>query len=1828
MDIEKREQDLAKLSVLTPGVTSSLQDFCSLALESLKSYKPEIKRLEQKNSNVVEDINEHKAFTRQALDAQDASRSKLEYRTADMEERLNKFEALVSVLPVWKEDLALRIETVAKESKARAEQLAQRQQNIEDQHHQHIQLTRERIDSLSDVMRTLAIARQAHSERMEALERKVQLNEETTNRKLEELEVASKRHDVGILSNARKLTELGVGLSVARVDIESLRDRMTQAEGDIQANRSDFQVMQDRQNLFHKGLMVMERQIKEQEMAVEVQNGRLLKIENDTRVPDLEKVSQDYLNFKSQVGHFISKSDKLFEGLDDRMGKLDHKVEQGPPGLWKLTAQVAAQAEEIAGMQASIKDNSHTASQLEHGITDLRRMMEGAQQALHAANREAQDISSRLAAEVKRMIEYADARVEHLAAKYEVEALRKTVSNVQAELEKAINAMGLRVKFELFHDEMPQVHTIKAYMNQLEFGMARAQERMVCLEEGLHHETTRGAALEAQWKATKATLDALILDGDVDVHAMRQELTRIKKMMGELGKLASKGEILTLQEASSLVDAKLYGPSMDTLLHKKLTANQFFQQQLSHLAPRHELDALKRMVLDAQQELIRLQLQHPSSSPHAIPAVSTATNPSPTFGQSSPRGIPPQLSTLSSISEAQLSADGPKLGEPVGGGEAGALLAVYARMASVEEALAQSGALGSALRERLQANEQQMQAFEVQLSAEMPAVKDQIAAMLELLGRGGGGAGGGAKLPTDACAKHQGPTFSESAVRSVLNKTLLPELVERQAYETRRLVRFVESCLSGMARSHDLESLRHTIEQLRAEAAAGPGAAGSNQHARGKETGKNAASDAAGGKDRAHSRGNGKDAAFGAGGGQECAPASGKRSSSKRVRGNSVGRGEAGNEGPGNAAPAPRAEAEGQQDGEGSQGLSQAGDGVGVAQDVCAHEEKSESAEEQQQSSSGGGECGAARPLDGRTLAAAATAAEELIDPSPSLARHATLLQALDVRLGGLEAEVQRLSHHQQGPHSTQQQQQQQQQQGKQDAQPQGQQQQQQVELQELQLGLEDLRAQLPLLARAYEVEGLQRALTETKDALSARMGGPAANSAAAAAAGPLHLTITLLQQSPPAPQQQQQAGGELVGSEAPEAPGTSTALTQATTAGAEGPQGVTPPPLQTFARVAASHQRAASINPESGPVLPNSQGGQVQEVVSPGAAGAGTIKDAAVADAADSEGATSTGEGHVDDEGNPSNQPPRHAQGEAEGQPGWQQGLQVKEQPQAGSVVSVLSMSGDEVEAVLEALQGIKAAQMAQSAQALSRLSKLEVAVGVGEERARALEEVCAGANKRATAALASLNQALPMLEQQTAEARDVGDRAAAAAASSIASVADAKQTAATALATVQGLERQQAAAAASGGAPQVPQRPQHPYHQFISEKEIEKALKNSTTLVDVVQDIVAGLSYAREESFLADHDFQESSRPSSPLMTRGRHSDTAQILQPSDGSLNGPRASQPFSSQSLRPLHEQGASAGQPGGVNGRHVSSLRPGSAQPQQQQQQLQVQQQPRVWSANQALMSSRTPRMPRAANPSAPRLLVKQTSALRALRRTSSQGWRDGSQGGRDGPAGLPYGFGHQGVPRHLHMAEHADTELTGILHDLMFAQHAELRATGGGPLPGNPQGTLSQVAVREAAAKRLSAQPYECQKHVELLEGAKKELDRLINTAAVSTVDYIALVCLMNDMRVKLVEDMISQHRDQMATAYRNLETVFEYLKHIQVAVNSKASALALTNVDKCLRGVGREMVLMGKPPDVVGGRHEPAGLLHGTALGSPEFWSSFMSGSAPNDITGARFGR
>eukprot|EP00983_Pelagomonas_calceolata_P029100 912418-Pelagomonas_calceolata.AAC.1 len=77
------------------------------------------------------------------------------------------------------------------------------------------------------------------------------------------------------------------------------------------------------------------------------------------------------------------------------------------------------------------------------------------------------------------------------------------------------------------------------------------------------------------------------------------------------------------------------------------------------------------------------------------------------------------------------------------------------------------------------------------------------------------------------------------------------------------------------------------------------------------------------------------------------------------------------------------------------------------------------------------------------------------------------------------------------------------------------------------------------------------------------------------------------------------------------------------------------------------------------------------------------------------------------------------------------------------------------------------------------------------------------------------------------------------------------------------------------------------------------------------------------------------------------------------------------------------------------------------------------------------------------------------------------------------------------------------------------------------------KGPLLTLLIKLRAVLSKDTKDSHCQRALWQLKSAITccALQTQINTAAVSTVDYIALVCLMNDMRVKLVEDMISQHR-------------------------------------------------------------------------------------------------
>lgn len=113
--------------------------------------------------------------------------------------------------------------------------------------------------------------------------------------------------------------------------------------------------------------------------------------------------------------------------------------------------------------------------------------------------------------------------------------------------------------------------------------------------------------------------------------------------------------------------------------------------------------------------------------------------------------------------------------------------------------------------------------------------------------------------------------------------------------------------------------------------------------------------------------------------------------------------------------------------------------------------------------------------------------------------------------------------------------------------------------------------------------------------------------------------------------------------------------------------------------------------------------------------------------------------------------------------------------------------------------------------------------------------------------------------------------------------------------------------------------------------------------------------------------------------------------------------------------------------------------------------------------------------------------------------------------------------------------------------------------------------------------------------------------------AAVSTVDYLAIYVLMLDIRLKLSEDTQETMREEVSTAYRNLESVFDYLKRLQEAVNSKGSGEALAHVDRMLRSLGKEMCALGVGPST----GVEAGMLYNTKIGSIELWAPFLLSGA-----------
>ncbi|GFH14176.1 uncharacterized protein HaLaN_10182, partial [Haematococcus lacustris] len=115
--------DLARLAAITPHVTDQLQ-----------VYKPELTRLDQKSDGIIKNIKEINATFSKTMVAHESVQAAEARRTSALEERMSKLEALVAVLPTWKEDLLAKIDSVGKDSRMKTEQLKNRAQVLEEQH--------------------------------------------------------------------------------------------------------------------------------------------------------------------------------------------------------------------------------------------------------------------------------------------------------------------------------------------------------------------------------------------------------------------------------------------------------------------------------------------------------------------------------------------------------------------------------------------------------------------------------------------------------------------------------------------------------------------------------------------------------------------------------------------------------------------------------------------------------------------------------------------------------------------------------------------------------------------------------------------------------------------------------------------------------------------------------------------------------------------------------------------------------------------------------------------------------------------------------------------------------------------------------------------------------------------------------------------------------------------------------------------------------------------------------------------------------------------------------------------------------------------------------------------------------------------------------------------------------------------------------------------------------------------------------------------------------------------------------------------------------------
>lgn len=178
-------------------------------------------------------------------------------------------------------------------------------------------------------------------------------------------------------------------------------------------------------------------------------------------------------------------------------------------------------------------------------------------------------------------------------------------------------------------------------------------------------------------------------------------MQRMKELFDELGRLAARGDILTVQSAEQLFSKKLEGPAMAALVEHRIMDNKALRTELLNFVQRHELEALRKILAENRQALIGLQLVKggPQASAQSGPGAGSSTvagSHSSSFGAALPATAAPTYVPAAGASGTPV----PPISREVTADDS-LLMAVYTRMAVVEEAVAMQGEQGGALAARM-----------------------------------------------------------------------------------------------------------------------------------------------------------------------------------------------------------------------------------------------------------------------------------------------------------------------------------------------------------------------------------------------------------------------------------------------------------------------------------------------------------------------------------------------------------------------------------------------------------------------------------------------------------------------------------------------------------------------------------------------------------------------------------------------------------------------------------------------------------------------------------------------------------------------------------------------------------------------------------------------------------------------------------------------------------------------------------------------------------------------------------------------------------------------